>query len=96
MSRKLRAEDARVVDMLLDSGNFATDASVPQVLSHSTDMFNNRFSEVEKFLKLLDQMPVSDPPAGLVGRTMQFIDQSVQQNGVAPMANTDVAQRPTA
>jgi hypothetical protein len=94
MSRKLRAEDARVVDMLLDSGNFATDRSVPQVFSQ-TEMLDNRFGQVEKVLKLLDQMPVVDPPANLVARTMSFIDQSVQSHH--PTSVTTSAQtRPNA
>ena len=94
MSRKLHAEDARVVDMLLNSDHFATDASVPQNFSQS-DMLNNRFIKVEKLLKVLDQMPAMDPPANLVARTMNFIDQAVQHRH-APVAGEIAQQRPTA
>lgn len=96
MSGKLQAEDARIVDMLLDSGNFATDASIPQAFSHTPEMFNNRFVKAEKVLKLLDEMPVIDPPANLIARTFDRIDEASQPHQVAPSANANVEQRPTA
>jgi hypothetical protein len=96
MSRQLQAEDARIVDMLLDSGNFATDASVPQAFSHTPEMFNNRFVKVEKVLRLLDEMPAMDPPANLIARTFDRIDQANQHHHEMPSAGTGREQRPTA
>jgi hypothetical protein len=96
MSHNLQAEDARIVDMLLDSGNFATDASVPQAFSHTPEMFNNRFAKVEKVLKLLDEMPVMDPPANLIALTFDRIDQASQHHHEMQSPGTGIEQRPTA
>jgi hypothetical protein len=96
MSRELHAEDARVVDMLLDSGNFATDASVPQIFSQTPEMFNKRFIQVEKLLSILDEMPVMDPPANLIARTFERIHEASQQISSGRSAITNTGQSPTA
>ena len=84
MDRKLRDEDARVVDMLLDRGSSTHDPHVPMTFSQSAEMFHQRLHHVEQLLKLLDQMPVSEPPPNMVARTLDFIEQA-----------TNVAARPT-
>ncbi len=96
MSGKLHAEDARIVDMLLDSGNFATDASTPQAFSHAPEMFNIRFVKAEKVLRLLDELPVVDPPPNLIARTFDRIDEATEPHHAPPSTSAETQQRPNA
>lgn len=75
MARKLREDDARVVDMLLDRGE-SSDGGAQVFTNPQPEMVTRRFQSVERLLKVLDQMPAAEPPMDLVSRTLDFIEEA--------------------
>jgi hypothetical protein len=84
MARKLRHEDSRAVDLLLDrAGNGervegAVAAGSLNVKNGKGHM-KNRLHAAERVLRMLDYLPTAEPSTDLVRRTLQRIDE-------APMA----------
>jgi len=78
MIRKLTADDGRMVDMLLNGeSDGGANPPLSQVFSNpQPDIFEQRLDAVEKVLSLLDYMPASDPPANLISRTLDRIDEA--------------------
>ena len=87
MNVKLRNEDQRAVDLILDrtvkaagNGNGAhhpvyasTDASIAERIGHA-----------QRLLDLLEWMPNSDPPPDLAARTLRFIEHSAHHPTTTP------------
>lgn len=73
MKTKLRDEDRRALDLMLDrmpaaSGNGGAVYAAAQGASQA------RIARVQEILQVLDLMPAADPPKDLVDRTMAFIE----------------------
>jgi hypothetical protein len=101
MARKLTNDDGRMVDMLLNGGGAAMEnPPLTQVFSNPRpEMFEMRLESVEKVLSLLDLMPASDPPADLISRTMDRIEEAnLTGDGLAarPSRASAPTQRPQA
>ena len=81
MSARLRDADAQAVDLLLDRAAAAQgNGDAQQVLFASAGITpthagvsNERIAVVERMLKLLDLMPVSEPGADLLRQTLDRI-----------------------
>ena len=76
MSLKLTEDDRRAIDLLLDQG-LSPDASGGGRAGFAPPTFDGvraRLRHASEFLKVLNAMPVSEPPADLVARTMARID----------------------
>lgn len=95
MDKKLRDEDARAVDMLLDRGGSSGDVPM-QVFTHAPEMFHNRLQNVEKLLRVLDEMPTLEPSPNLVARTLDLIEETEQRVQPTPTSARPSTQRPTA
>jgi hypothetical protein len=86
MSAKLREEDSRAVDVLLDRGSVvsglpANPSSQPSdgmstagFSLHASPVEPERMKSVQQVLDLLKLLPDEEPPAGLVERTLARID----------------------
>jgi hypothetical protein len=73
MLQRLGDEDGQAVDLLLDRT-----ASVGQTTMYAApgnDVFDRRVRSVEAILRLIEQMPASEPSADLTIRTLQRIEQ---------------------
>ena len=73
MKTKLRDEDRRALDLMLDrmpaaSGNGGA------VYAAAQGAARERIARVQEILQVLDLMPAADPPKDLVDRTMAFIE----------------------
>ena len=98
MARKLNDDDGRMVDMLLNGGGTEGPPLIQVFSNPQPEMFEMRLESVEKVLSLLDMMPASDPPADLVSRTLDRIEESnITGDGIArqPRASAP-SQRPQA
>ena len=87
MNAKLREEDRRAVDLLLDRGMAAAGKSKPVFAVNGGSQ--ERVVGVQQVLQLLDAMPAAEPPADLVDRTLEFVE-SAAQNGRAPRSHRAV------
>lgn len=79
MKNKLRDEDRRALDLLLDRGPTAASAKAGVQYAAADMGVRERLPRVQKVLQLLDAMPAIDPPKGLVERTMEFIENPATQ-----------------
>jgi len=88
MTMKLGDDDARAVDLLLDRSNKVNDANgnggSSVYVTPVGDAVARRIGAVETVLRLVAEMPVADPPAGLAARTMERIHQRGETNVIAP------------
>jgi hypothetical protein len=84
--KKLRTDDSRAVDLLLDRshcakqtgrGVFASPAVEPAV--------RKRLGNVERLLHLLDASVAPDPPHDLVARTLRRIESGTHQSALPPL-----------
>ena len=66
---KLNDTDARALDMVLST----VDAAAAPTASAD---FINRVNHVDQLLKLLDYLPVAEPPEGLVAKTLQRVEEA--------------------
>jgi hypothetical protein len=73
MKSNLHEDDRKAIDLLLDR------------TAHAKPVSAKTLAGVESILKLLDEMPVIDPPKDLVRRTLERIDASFKQ---MPMPGT--------
>jgi hypothetical protein len=97
MDTKLRDEDARVVDMLLDSGSSSEHGPMAQVFTqHTSQKFGHRLEQVEKLLKVLEEMPAMEPPMNMVGRTLSRIEEAEERARSVPATAPNVTHRPLA
>jgi hypothetical protein len=78
---KLREEDGRAVDMLLDATGSSNENGGPGSKAEPAP-FRQRLDTVESILSLLKEMPQADPPKNLVARTLQNIER--KRNRRAP------------
>ena len=83
MSVKLTEDDRRALDLLLDQGlspeaNFGGRA---WFAPPAFDSVRVRLRHASDLLKLLNEMPVLDPPADLVAKTMARIENNVEHDG---------------
>ena len=86
IGRKLADEDLRAIDLLLDLGS--TNAQV--VTRMATAACQRRVTAASRLLSKLDALPASDPPAGLVARTMARVDaqpMAVERPAVTTLLN---------
>ena len=93
MTVQLSDQDRRVVDLLMDrtsgsgNGNGNHNGDARAAFSAVGGAFASRLQAVESMLQLLDHVPVSEPPADLVARTMRRIEEAAQTiRGVRPGA----------
>lgn len=71
MTRKLNASDRQAVDLVMDRATAAKQDGVVAMASAEP-----RVQSVERILTVLAQMPAIEPPADLVARTLQRIEQT--------------------
>lgn len=77
MKLKMRDEDRRALDLLLDrAATAAGKAAGTPLYAAASDPLRERVSKVEKVLNLLDAMPAEEPPKDLLSRTLRRIEQS--------------------
>jgi hypothetical protein len=95
MTVQLSDQDRRVVDLLMDrasgagngNGHNGDGRAAGMAFSPVGGAFASRIQAVEGMLQLLDHVPVSEPPADLVARTMRRIEEAAQAlPGVRPGA----------
>jgi hypothetical protein len=87
---KLSNEDHRAIDLLLERGSAASASatgsalssadgmsSASGYLSHAAPVNPNSLRAVQQVFDLLNMLPPEEPPADLLQRTLDRIDQSV-------------------
>lgn len=78
MFRHLKYDDARAIDLLLNSGNELDQPGYAwgHVEGHmkSNSSSEPRLKGAERILQLLDTLPAPEPPSDLVARTMARIE----------------------
>ena len=82
MLQRLGDEDGRAVDLLLDQT--ANAGQIPMYAAAGNHGFEKRVNSVSGLLRLLDEMPAAEPPADLMVRTLQRIEQRGYQAPAAP------------
>ena len=90
MSLKLTEDDRRAIDLLLDQG-LSPDAAGGGRAGFAPPAFDAvraRLRHAGELLKLLNAMPITEPPADLVARTLARIN-----GAAANMENTLVPSR---
>jgi hypothetical protein len=78
LMKRLKTEDRHAVDLLLErpDGSGAP-GLVEMVFARPVKgKFEDRLEAAERVLNLLDHLPVEEPPANLISRTMQRIEQA--------------------
>jgi hypothetical protein len=100
MSVNFTAEDRRAIDLLMDrrhlvaAGGNGMDAEGMSggFTLHETPVSQERLVPIEGVLELLSMMPVEEPPAGLVERTLAWIDQKADgsHEQAAPFRSTSL------
>jgi hypothetical protein len=80
MNAKLREEDRRAVDLLLDRGMAAAGKAKPVFAVEGGSQ--ERVLGVQQVLQLLDAMPAAEPSADLVDRTLKFVETAAQSGRV--------------
>lgn len=94
MTRKLNEADRAAVDMLFDrvraaDGNHVGDGNgnggSEAVVMMTSPVSDDRLSAVERVLSTLEQMPVPEPSADLVVRTLQRISCRSAAGMAAPL-----------
>jgi hypothetical protein len=101
MNVTLGQEDRRAVDLLLDRTATAASANsgaAHPVFATADTSTGNRVMRAQRLLSLLDQLPGEEPPADLIKRTLQLVEQfSQEQAGVRnPTPNLIASDRPHA
>ena len=69
---KLSDDDGRAVDMLLDS-SASSNGNGGHGFKAAPAPFRQRLETVESILNLLKEMPQTEPPKNLVGKTLQAV-----------------------
>ncbi|HZL33718.1 MAG TPA: hypothetical protein VFC78_00325 [Tepidisphaeraceae bacterium] len=77
MKIKLRDEDRRAIDLLLDrSAAAAGKATGASVFAVADAAVNARVAPIQKILHLLDAMPAEEPSRNLLARTLRHIERA--------------------
>lgn len=96
MAKSLNDQDRRAIDLLLDSaarsstgrgngnGNGGSNGGTPQ---HHSVGSGSRVSAAERVLSLLDALPVEEPSADLVERTLRRIARQSGSRNIQPGLN---------
>jgi len=66
----LPAEDRRAVDLLLDP-TATIQSGVMEIIA---PIDRDRVEAIQRTLRLLDHIPIADPPSDLIARTLELID----------------------
>ncbi len=83
MSKQLKDEDRRAVDLIMDTNPTAIQESGKPVFAlASQGAFHDRLAGVEKILHVLEEMPAPDPSVNLLEKTMKFIDESMHNQAI--------------
>ena len=108
MTVRLRDEDRRAVDLLLDdaaSGSSAVPAGadngngqLPSAFSPVTGEVQARLPGVQNVLQMLDMLPADEPPHDLLARTLRRVDSELGNHPSAlrppqPATGTQIHQR---
>jgi hypothetical protein len=100
MARRLSDDDARIVDLLLDSGSGGNGSgpALSQVFANPNPaMFEKRVEAVERILDILSMDPASEPPPDLVARTLERVtDPEAMAGRTSQGIRTGASQRPHA
>ena len=98
MNLTLREEDRRAVDLILDRSPKAAGTGSGQTVYATADpSLGQRVSQAQRLLQLLEWLPQGEPPADLVGRTVQFVEQSAHRGPIDNSLSSVAAdQRPMA
>ena len=72
MTKRLGKQDRQAVDLMMDSANRVSSSKAASYAAPSA-MPDQRLHAVQRVLSLLDYMPVTDPPADLVARTLSTV-----------------------
>jgi hypothetical protein len=78
MKSKLKDEDRKALDLLLDRGPTAAGRSAP-VYAAADAGVRERLPRVQKVLHLLDALPAVEPPKDLVAKTMEYIEHPMRR-----------------
>jgi len=95
MVRKLRHEDSRAVDLLLDRAGNAERGNGGAVAAGSLNVRNgksqmkSRLNAAERVLRVLDYLPTAEPSADLVQRTLRRIEQAPIAPAMIPGAHPE-------
>lgn len=74
MSVRLRPEDRRALDLLLDRGAAAAgNGKNGAIYASPHGVSQQRVRSVEKVLQLLEVLPAAEPPRDLVARTLERV-----------------------
>lgn len=76
MSLKMREEDRRAMDVLLDRSAVAAGKNGVPVYATTDENVRSRIVVVEKVLSLLDQVAAEEPPRHLLDRTLRFVEEA--------------------
>ena len=89
-TRTLSIDDQKAVDVCLDHAATTEKTAVTRI---AAPVSQRRLASASKLLALLSELPVFDPPADLVARTMARIDHHTAENPQShlPAAISDVA-----
>jgi hypothetical protein len=90
MRKRLKLEDRQAIDVLLERPNGQGSRSVVEMVfaQPARDQFEDRLGAAERVLDLLGEMPAEDPPADLLSRTMQRIEQAqIEPAAIEPRFN---------
>lgn len=88
MARRLSDTDAKAVDSVLNDSRMHAGYAEPM-----GDEVIKAVGAVDGLLRLLDQLPTENPPAGLVARTMMLIQrQSDKVNAALQARPMDLGQ----
>jgi hypothetical protein len=80
MKVKLREEDRRALDLLLDRSPTAAGKTAGTPVYAAVDgHIRERVVHIEKVLNILDVLPAGDPPRDLLARTLQFVEQPARR-----------------
>lgn len=98
MTKRLGDSDRRAVDLLLDRSAAAGNGNGDGNVSHTQPATEPGIQAVQRVLSLLDRMPVDEPPADLVARTLARIDarSAVPAQPMHPAAAAMMSNRPHA
>jgi hypothetical protein len=78
MRKQLNLEDRQAIDVLLERPDGQGSKTIVEMVfaQPARDQFEDRLGAAERVLELFGEMPAEDPPADLVSRTMQRIEQA--------------------
>jgi hypothetical protein len=81
---KLHETDRHAVDLLMDRGQSSMVREGGPGYAASSGPLTQRVRHVQKLLNLLDELPLEEPPADLMARTLGRVEDSPQ--GLASVA----------